>query len=105
MIDLTLSIILAGGPETVVSVSGETVTVDGTAYDLSAIPEGAEATPEGDHPFLGTITREGGTLRATVLYRLDNTAARIQPQGEFLFPSASGALVPDVPRIEQEAPE
>ncbi len=57
---------LPGQPETEITVAGDTITVDGVAYDLSAVPEGGEATPEGDHPFHGTITRVGGVIVCAV---------------------------------------
>jgi len=60
---------LPGATETTASVAGDVLTVDGVAYDLSAIPEGGEATPEGDHPFIGTITRTGGEIVATTLWQ------------------------------------
>lgn len=62
-------------PETAISVSGDTVTVDGTAYDLSGVPDGAEATPAGAHPFVGTITREGGAIRCTIRVAYDPATA------------------------------
>lgn len=69
-----------GEPETSISVSGDTVTVDGTAYDLSAVPEGGEATPSGEHPFVGTITREAGVIRCTIRVAYDTaTAENDQP--------------------------
>jgi len=71
---------LPGQTETAISVSGDTITVDGTPYDLSAVPEGGEATPQGDdHPFTGTITRQGGELHCTVRVHLGDTAANDQP--------------------------
>ena len=70
---------LPGQEETTILVQGDTITVDGTAFDLSAVPEGGEATPEGVHPFVGTITRQSGLIHATVRIRLDGTAEREQP--------------------------
>ena len=46
-----------------VSLSGLTLTIDGTAYDLSAIPEGGQAEATEDSPFVGTVTREQVTIR------------------------------------------
>lgn len=71
---------LPGQPETAISVSGETITVDGTPYDLSAVPEGGEATAQGDeHPFVGPITRAGGEIVCTVRVVLGDDAAPDQP--------------------------
>ena len=79
---LTLSpqVGLPGQPETEITVSGDTLTVDGTPYDLSAVPEGGEATPQGDdHPFTGKITRVDGVIHCGVSVRYDDTAERHQP--------------------------
>ncbi|MGC9368719.1 MAG: hypothetical protein ACP5DX_04170 [Paracoccaceae bacterium] len=71
---------LPGGAETQVTVSGDTITVDGTPYDLSAVPEGGEATPQGEHPFVGKITRTNGELACTVRFLFEaSTAEPVQP--------------------------
>jgi len=71
---------LPGQPETEISVSGDTVTVDGTPYDLSAVPEGGEAMPQGDdHPFTGAITRQDGVIHCPVRVLLDDSAEGHQP--------------------------
>jgi hypothetical protein len=71
---------LPGQPETEISVSGDTVTVDGTPYDLSAVPEGGEALPRGhDHPFNGPITRQDGVIHCTLRVLLDDSAEADQP--------------------------
>ena len=77
---------LPGQPETEISVSGDVITVDGAPYDLSAVPEGGEATPQGDtHPFTGKITRQGGVIACTVRVLLDDTAEGIQPDDPALW--------------------
>lgn len=48
---------------TSVSVNGLIVTVDGTDYDLSVIPEGGQAEADENSPFIGTVTRESVTIR------------------------------------------
>lgn len=70
---------LPGQPETELSVAGDVLTVDGVAFDLSTVPEGGEAMPDGDHPFIGPITRQGGVIHATVRVVLGDTAADHQP--------------------------
>ena len=71
---------LPGQAETEISVSGDVITVDGTPYDLSAVPEGGEATPQGHtHPFVGKITRQVGVIACTVRVMLDDTAKGHQP--------------------------
>ena len=70
---------LLGQPETAIVVSGDTIIVDGVAFDQTPVPEGGEATPEGDHPFVGTVTRLGGVIHATVRVALGDTAKTHQP--------------------------
>ena len=70
---------LPGQAETEITVSGDTITMDGVPYNLSVVPEGGEATPQGEHPFVGAITREGGKLHATVNVVLGDDAASVQP--------------------------
>ena len=70
---------LPGQPETTAAVSGDVLTVDGTPYDLSSVPEGGEATPEGDHPFVGAITRTAGEIHAEIRWTYGDDAARFQP--------------------------
>jgi hypothetical protein len=72
---------LPGQPETEISVCADTITVDRTPYDLSAVPEGGEATPQGDdHPFCGTIKRVAGEIVCTVRVTLGDDAANDQPR-------------------------
>jgi hypothetical protein len=66
-------------PETTASVAGDVVTVNGIAYDMSAVPEGGEATPTGEHPFIGTITRTGGEISASIRWEYGHGAASDQP--------------------------
>lgn len=54
---------IASDRDTTVSVSGLVVTVDGTPYDLSVIPEGGQAEAEDDGPFIGIVTRDEVTVR------------------------------------------
>lgn len=104
---LTLSPVrgLPGQPETTISVTGDVITVDGTPYDLSAVPEGGIATPEGDHPFVGTITRENGTIRAAVRVILGDDAAFDQPTdpAHWLITDAAGLVA--IPATRRPAPE
>ena len=54
---------VASNKTTSVSVSGLTLTIDGTEYDLSIIPEGGQAEASEDSPFIGIVTRESVTIR------------------------------------------
>lgn len=54
---------IASNKTTAVSVNGLIVTVDGTDYDLSAIPEGGQAEAGENSPFIGTVARDSVTIR------------------------------------------
>ncbi|UWS77983.1 hypothetical protein N1037_11855 [Phaeobacter sp. G2] len=96
---------LPGQPETTASVNGDIITVDGVAYDLSSVPEGGFAEPEGDHPFAGRIERTGGVLHLSLLWRYDAaTAEPIQPTDAPVLSVVAGA-VPDPIIRKSAAPE
>ena len=94
---------LPGAPETVLSVAGDVLTVDGVAYELSGVPEGGLATPEGVHPFVGTITREGGVIACTLRVILGDTAAPDQPERLWSVTATAGAIAIPAARIEEPA--
>ena len=54
-----------------VSVNGLALTIDGTEYDLSVIPEGGQAEASEGSPFVGTVTRDSVTIR----YEYDSSKA------------------------------
>ena len=58
---------IASNKTTLVSISGLIVTVDGTDYDFSQIPEGGSAEADENSPFTGKLTRE----QVTVKYHYD----------------------------------
>lgn len=60
---------IASDHTTQVSLNGLVITVDGTDYDLSVIPEGGQA--EAEAPFQGVVTRE----EVTIQYHYDSFAA------------------------------
>ncbi len=62
---------IASDHTTTVSVDGLVLTIDGTAVDLSAIPEGGQAEPDDDCPFVGIVTRD----KATIQYHYDSSKA------------------------------
>lgn len=86
---------LPGQPETTASVSGEVITVDGVAYDLSAVPEGGFAEPEGDHPFEGQITRSGSTLHLSLCWYYDTASAAPDQPAEWPVLIVTAGDVPD----------
>ena len=53
----------ASNKTTTVSISGLTITVDGTDYDLSVIPENGQAEADENSPFIGTVARDKVTIR------------------------------------------
>ena len=98
---LTLSpqVGLPGQPETTIHVSGDTITIDGTPYDLSPVPEGGEATAD-DSPFIGKITRQNGVIHCTLLARLGYTAVDDQGKAPWIIENASGDIT--IPAIRKE---
>jgi hypothetical protein len=92
---------LPSQPEATIQVAGDVLTIDGTAYDLSPVPEGGEGRPEGDTPFVGPITRSGGVIHATVIARLGDTAADFQPPdpAHWIIPDAQGPVT--IPAIRK----
>lgn len=97
---------LPGQPETTASVSGDTITVDGVAYNLSAVPEGGFAEPEGEHPFAGQIERIGGELHLSLVWFYDTaTAEPIQPAAAPVFSVIDGAMPDPITRKPAPQPE
>jgi len=95
---------LPGQPETELTIVGDVITIDSTAYDLSSVPEGGEATPAGDPPFVGSITRISGEIVCTVNCFYDAaTADPVQPAdpAHWTVTVASGPVVLPVIRIEE----
>lgn len=62
---------VSGYKTTTVSISDLVLTIDGTEYDLSIIPEGGQAEASEDSPFIGTVTRDSVTIR----YEYDSSKA------------------------------
>ncbi len=91
---------LPGQPETTIHVAGDVLTLDGTPYDLSDVPEGGEGWPV-TGPFAGPVTRTGGVLHATVAVQLGDDAASVQ-DGPWVMSNATGAVAIPAARIDQE---
>lgn len=96
---------LPGQPETTLSVAGDVLTVDGSAFDLSAIAEGDVATPLGEHPFVGTIARAAGVIRCTVPVILGDDADPNQPDSPWVVTAGDGPLIIPATRIRQTVVE
>lgn len=60
--------------ETTAALAGTVLTVNGTDYDLSELPDGATA----QHPELGTVTRNGSEYECTI--RLGHPSQEWQPK-------------------------
>ena len=61
MIKINLSPVFTGNKLTA-SVTGTTITTNGTAYNLSELPDGATA----QHPVLGDVSRNGDKYELTL---------------------------------------
>jgi hypothetical protein len=93
---------IASNTDTQVSVSGLVITVDGTDYDFSVIPEGGQAEAEENGPFTGIVTRE----EVTVKYAYDSQTAEPQQStdwADYTF-EITGGPVPD-PIVRKPEPE
>ena len=72
MFKITLSP-TAGNKDTSISVSGKTLTYDGTAHDFTALESGAEVIAES--PAIGLIKNVGGVIHITLEYHYDLATA------------------------------
>ncbi len=96
---------LPGQSETSIEVAGDTITVDGQPFDLSAIPEGGEAQFEGAHPFIGPATRQDGRVHCTVATFYDEaTAEPAQPTDEALWTIEQDGGTIVLPVVRRAAP-
>jgi hypothetical protein len=98
---------LPGQKETALVVAGDTITVDGTLFDLSAVPEGGDAQPAGTHPFTGKITRRDGVIHAFVRIVLGDTAEANQPAdpAHWTIANASGVIELPIQRKPEGEPQ
>jgi hypothetical protein len=97
---------LPGDPETTASVAGDILTVDGVDYDLSPVPEGGQAVPEGESPFVGAITRTNGEVVCEMLWRYDGATAEPEQAYEIPVVTVTNGDVPDpVTRKPEPEPE
>ena len=98
---------LASTHTTLVSINGLIVTVDGTDYDFSQIPEGGSAEADENSPFTGTVTRE----QVTVKYHYDMFKAEENQStswDDYIFDIESGDVPCPIvwkpePEVEGEA--
>ena len=89
----------ASNVDTSAKIAGDVLTVNGTPYDLSSVPEGGMAEPSGDHPFVGLITRENGEIVAGILWHYDSATAESHQGTEHpVVTISSGKIVDPVIR-------
>ena len=93
--EITAVLVARSGPETQASVAGELITVNGVEYDLAPIPEGGEARPTGDHPFMGPMTRTEGVLRVSLFWFYDTATAEPSQGPERPVLTITSGDVPD----------
>ena len=87
--------IIASDHNTIASVSGSALTVNGVSYDLSGIQEGGASRPTGDHPFIGPITRTDGVLHLAIIWHFDATTAEPIQGAEYPVLTVTSGDVPD----------
>ena len=97
-----------GRDEGPITVSGDTLTRYGVAYDLSAVPEGGEGwpphpAPGEDHVFVGPIRRIDGVIHAALLVHLDDTAPLDQPGAPWTVSASDGPVT--LPAIRKPKPD
>lgn len=86
--------------ETTASVNGTVLTVNGTDYDLSELPEGAVA----QHPELGRVTRNGDSYECTIkLGHGPNAPEETRFPEPVVLTDYSGAIELPPHDIEEEA--
>ena len=96
---------LPGQAETTLSVTGDTLTIDGIKYNMSPIPEGGQGTPEGDTPFIGPVRRLDGEIVCTVRVQLGDDASPDQPTDPSRWTLTVGSGDINIPAERLPAPE
>ena len=91
---------LPGQSETTLHVAGDVLTIDGTPFDLSSVPEGGEGEWP-DSPIIRKITRKSGALHVTVQVILGDTAESNQPTdpAHWVIEDASGDV--EIPALRK----
>jgi len=92
MFKITLSPI-AGDKDTIISVSGKTLTYNGTNYDFTALEKGAQV--EAKSPALGLIKNVDGVIQITLEYHYDIATAEPNQStdaADYMVELSSGTL-------------
>lgn len=74
-----------------ISVNELTITIDNIDYDLSVIPEGGQAEPTENSPFIGVVTRD----EVTIQYCYDSSKAEPHQStnwGDYTFEIENGEV-------------
>lgn len=98
---------LPGQPETSLHVAGDVLTIDGTPYDLGAVPEAGEGEWP-DSPITGAIRRIDGVIHATVRVSRGDDWEPHQPSdpADWVISKAEGDVtIPALRKPEPEAEE
>jgi hypothetical protein len=89
-------------PEMTIHVAGDVLTIDGIAHDFSGVTK--EANPPAPY-FIGPIRRVKGVIHATIIARIDSTAAD-DPGGPWEVKASGDVAIPAIRRaIENEVKE
>jgi hypothetical protein len=78
---------------TLISVSGETLTVDGFDFDLSAIPDGGQV--EASLPAMNLIKRVDGVIEITIEYHYNGELAeemQSMDKADYIFNVTNGEV-------------
>jgi len=92
MFKITLSP-TASNKNTVISVSGKTLTYDGTAHDFTTLESGAQVAAES--PAIGLIKNVGGVIHITLEYHYDMATAEPEQStnaADYIVELSSGTL-------------
>ena len=98
-----------GRGEGAYTVSGDVLTVNGTPWDFSDVPEGGDAThtPETgeDHIFIGPIRRIDGVIHATLLGWLGEDAPPDLNPDPITVEAGNGPVAIPAVRVQPEEAE
>ena len=76
------------------SVDGDTLLVNGEAFDLGSVPDNGTSEPDGSHFFSGLISRVNGKIHCTVWVPLGDEAASNQtaPAADWIIDVDDGPI-------------
>jgi hypothetical protein len=92
MFNITLSPI-ASNYDTVISVSGKTLTYDGASHNFTALESGAQVAAES--PAIGLIKNVGGVIHITLEYHYDLATAESEQStdaADYIVELSSGTV-------------